>query len=482
MAVRVVTPYLDGRFTPRRRRPTEPVTAPWNGRPLAEIVAGDAADLLAALRGARRAQRVLAGLPRHARAEILERVSRAIGAERPALAQLIARDAGKPLTFALAEVDRAATTFRVAAEEARRFGVQAFAADADPRGAGYSARVEHFPLGVIAAISPFNFPLNLAAHKVAPAIATGNTVVLKPPPQAPLAAFRLAELVAEAGAPPGTLQVLHLPVPLAERLATDSATAMLSFTGSARVGWHLKERAARKRVVLELGGNAAAIVHRDAGNLDALAERIAWGAFGYAGQVCIKVQRLLVHVAIARRFTGLVVEASRRLPAGDPLRPDTIVGPMIDAAAMTRVREWIAEAEGSGARAILKGTARGRLLRPTILSGVAREAKVWREEVFGPVLTVTPYRDWDEAIELANDSGYGLQAGVFTRDAGRIDRAFRALEVGGVIVNDLPTLRLDHLPYGGIKASGFGREGLAAAMEEMTEKRLLLARGLGAGA
>ena len=476
MAVRVVTPYLDGRFAPRRRRPTETVTAPWDGRPLAEMVAGDDADLLAALRGARRAQRELASLPRHARAEILERVSRAIVGERLPLARLIAADAGKPFTFALAEADRAATTFRVAAEEARRFGVQAFAADADPRGAGYSALVESFPLGVIAAISPFNFPLNLAAHKVAPAIATGNTVVLKVPPQAPLAAFRLAELVAEAGAPPGTLQALHLPIPLAERLATDPATSMLSFTGSARVGWHLKEVAARKRVVLELGGNTSAIVHRDAGDLDALAERIAWGAFGYAGQVCIKVQRLLVDMTIARRFTRLVVEASRRLPAGDPLRPDTVVGPMIDAAAMTRVRDWIAEAEESGARALLKGRARGRLLRPTILSGVTRDAKVWREEVFGPVLTVTPYRDWDEAIELANDSSYGLQAGVFTRDTGRVDRAFRGLEVGGVIVNDLPTLRLDHLPYGGIKASGFGREGLAAAMEEMTEKRLLLMR------
>ena len=474
MAVRVVTPYLDGRFTSRRRRPTEPVTAPWDGKHLADVVAGDEDDLIAAVQGARRAQRILAALPRHARAEILERVSRAIGSERQPLARLIAADAGKPVTFALAEADRAATTFRVAAEEARRFGVQAFPADADPRGTGYSAIVEHFPLGVIAAISPFNFPLNLVAHKVAPAIATGNAVVLKPPPQAPLAAFRLAELVTAAGAPPGTLQVLHLPVPLAERLATDPAVAMLSFTGSARVGWHLKEVAARKRVVLELGGNAAAIVHRDAGNLDALAERIAWGAFAYAGQVCIKVQRLLVDASIARRFAQLVVEASRRLPAGDPRRPDTVVGPMIDAAAVARVRQWIAEAERAGARVLLKGSARGLLLRPAILANVPRDAKVWREEVFGPVLTVTPYRDWEEALELANDSSYGLQAGVFTQDTRRIDRAFRALEVGGVIVNDLPTLRLDHLPYGGVKASGFGREGVASAMEEMTEKRVLL--------
>ncbi|MGH7561246.1 MAG: aldehyde dehydrogenase family protein, partial [Gemmatimonadales bacterium] len=427
-----------------------------------------------ALRGARRAGRELAALPRHTRAGILDRVSRAIADERAALARLIAEDAGKPVTFALAEVDRAVTTFRIAAEEARRFGVAAYPADTEPRGVGYTAVAERFPVGVIAAISPFNFPLNLVAHKVAPALATGNAVVLKPPPQAPLAAFRLAELVTAAGAPAGALQVLHLPIPLAERLATDPAVALLSFTGSARVGWHLKEVAARKRVVLELGGNAAAIVHRDAGDLSALAERIAWGAFGYAGQVCIKVQRLLVDAAVARRFTRLVVDAARRLPAGDPRDARTVVGPMIDAAAVERVRAWIAEAATAGARVLLRGSLRRRLLRPTILDRVPADTRVWREEVFGPVLTVTPYRDWDEAVELANDGPYGLQAGVFTHDTRRVRDAFQRLEVGGVVVNDLPTLRLDHLPYGGVKASGFGREGVRSAMAEMTEERVLL--------
>ncbi len=476
MPLPFLTPYLDGRFTPRRRRPVEAVTAPWDGRALAEIVAGDAADLLAATRGARRAQRVLAGMPRHARAAILERISEALARERGAMARTICLDAGKPITFAEGEVDRAVTTFRVAAEEARRFGVAAIPADADPRGAGYTAVVERFPLGIIAAISPFNFPLNLAAHKIAPALATGNAVILKAPPQAPLAAFRLAELVTTAGAPPGALQVLHLPVPLAERLATDPVTAMVSFTGSARVGWHLKEVAARKRVLLELGGNAATIVHRDTRDLDVVADRIAWGAFGYGGQVCIKVQRLLVDAAILRRLSTLVVEAARRLPAGDPRRPDTVVGPLIDDDAVARVRAWVAEAVDAGARPLLTGSVRGRLLRPTVLASVPRDTRVWREEVFGPVLTITPYRDWDEALELANDSSYGLQAGVFTRDTGRAYEAFRALEVGGVVVNDLPTLRLDHLPYGGVKGSGFGREGLASAMAAMTEERVLLMR------
>lgn len=476
MPPRVVTPYVDGRYVPRRGRPAEAVTSPWGGRRLADLVAGDRADLRAAIRGARRAQPAVAALPRHARAELLGRVSRAIAAERASLARLIARDAGKPLTLALGEVDRAVTTFRLAAEEVRRFGVRSYPADGDPRGTGFTAAVERVPIGVIAAISPFNFPLNLVAHKVAPALAAGNAVVLKPPPQAPLAAFRLAEIVSDAGAPPGAFQVLHLPIPLAERLVTDPAVAMVSFTGSARVGWHLKEVAPRKRCILELGGNAAALVHRDAGELPALARRIAWGAFAYAGQVCIKVQRLLVDDAIAARFTRLVVAAARRLPCGDPRLPRTVVGPLIDQSALRRIREWVAEAEAAGARVLLRGGVRQLLLRPTILDRVPRDTRVWHEEVFGPVLTITPYRRWDEALALANDSPYGLQAGVFTHDTRRVRTAFRTLEVGAVIVNDLPTLRLDHLPYGGVKASGFGREGVEAAMEEMTEERVLLMR------
>jgi glyceraldehyde-3-phosphate dehydrogenase (NADP+) len=476
MANRILTPYVNGGWLPRRGRPAEPVTAPFSGRRLAGIVPGDAADLALAIAGAHRAQRALAGLPRHRRAAILETTSGLLAAERSRLARLMADDAGKPVTLALGEVDRAVTVFRLAAEEARRFGAEAAPADPDPRGVGMTAQIERFPIGVVAAISPFNFPLNLAAHKVAPAIAAGNTVVLKPPPQAPLTAFRLAELLTEAGLPAGALQVLHLPIPLAERLATDPSIAMLSFTGSARVGWHLKAIAARQRVLLELGGNAAVLVHEDTADLPAVAERIAWGAFAYAGQVCIKAQRLLVHAPIHRRLIRLVVAATRRLRAGDPRRPETVVGPMIDAAAIARVQSWIAEAEAGGARAPVRGRRRGRLLGPTILTGVTRRMKVWSEEIFGPVLTVSPYRSFAQGLRLANDSQYGLQAAVYTRDAGRIRQAFEELQVGGVIVNDLPTLRLDHLPYGGVKASGFGREGVREAMLAMTEPKLLLAR------
>jgi glyceraldehyde-3-phosphate dehydrogenase (NADP+) len=388
----------------------------------------------------------------------------------------MASDAGKPITLAAAEIERAITVFRLAAEEARRFGVAAFPADADARGGGLTAMVERLPIGTVAAISPFNFPLNLVAHKVAPAIASGNAVVLKPPPQAPLAAFRLAELLTRAGLPPGGLQVLHLPVPLAERLATDPAFALLSFTGSARVGWHLKSIAGAKRVVLELGGNAPVLVHSDTPNLPAVAARIAWGAFAYAGQVCIKVQRLYVHAPIYRRFVRLVVEATRRLKAGDPRRAETVIGPLIDETSMHRVQEWIAEAVGAGAKPLLRGRRRGNVLGPTILAAVTPRMKVSAEEVFGPVLTVAPYRSFREGIRLANATQYGLQAGVYTHDARRVREAFHGLDVGGVVVNDLPTLRLDHLPYGGVKRSGFGREGIVDAMMEMTEGRLLLMR------
>lgn len=476
MPVRILTPYVDGAWLPRRRRPAEALTAPYTGRLLARIVAADSNDLDLAIAGARRAQRLLAAMPRHRRAMILESTARLLADERAELARVMASDAGKPLTLAAAEIERAITVFRLAAEEARRFGVAAIPADADARGDGMTAMVERFPLGTVAAISPFNFPLNLVAHKVAPAIAAGNAVVLKPPPQAPLTAFRLAELLTKAGLPPGGLQVLHLPIPLAERLATDPAFAMLSFTGSARVGWHLKSIAGAKRVVLELGGNAAVLVHSDTGNLPEIAARIAWGAFAYAGQVCIKVQRLYVHAPIYRRFVRLLVHATRRLKAGDPRRPETVIGPLIDEAALRRVQEWIAEAVGAGAKALLRGRRRGHILGPTILASATPRMKVSAEEVFGPVLTVTPYRSFREGIRLANGSQYGLQAGVYTHDARRIRDAFRELEVGGVVVNDIPTLRLDHLPYGGVKRSGFGREGVFDAMMEMTEPKLLLLR------
>jgi glyceraldehyde-3-phosphate dehydrogenase (NADP+) len=470
----LVRPWINNRPFPGRRRQVEPVTRPWDGRAIARIELATGDDLDRAIAGAVEAFTVMRQLPAHRRRGILLATAALLRRERAALGRLMAQDAGKPITLSLAEIDRAVTTFTVAAEELRQSEGELHRADVDPRGGGFLALSTRVPMGPVAAISPFNFPLNLVAHKVAPAIAVGASVVLKAPPQAPLASFRLAALLAEAGLPPGGFQVLHLPVPVAERLATDPAFGLLSFTGSDRVGWHLKERAGRKRVLLELGGNAAAIVHDDVEDPALTARKIAFAAFAYAGQVCIKVQRLLVHRPIAGRFIRAVVDATRALQQGNPLLRETVIGPLIDQGAVSRVQEWIDEAIVAGARPLLRGRRRGQVLGPTILTDVTRGMKVVSHEVFGPVLTVQTYRTWDQAIRLANDSIYGLQAGVFTRDAGRVHQAFRGLEVGGVVVNDVPTLRLDHLPYGGVKASGLGREGLRDAMQEMTESRLLL--------
>ena len=474
MPLETCTPWIGGRSTGTRGRRVETVRAPFDGRPLARVAIGTGADLDAAIGAARGAFAELKAWPRHARRDLLDRVSRAITADRRSLAALLSADCGKPVTQALGEVDRAAQTFSFAADEARRFGGELIPMDVDPRATGMTGLAQRFAIGPISAISPFNFPLNLLAHKLAPALAVGSAVVVKPPPQAPLAAFRLARILTDCGAPAGACNVLPMDIPVAERLATDPAFALLSFTGSAKVGWHLKSVAGKKKVVLELGGNAAAVVHEDALDLDWVAERLALGAFAYAGQVCIKVQRILVHRPIWRRFVRRFLEASADLKAGDPADPKTVVGPMIDPAALERVRSWVAEAEAAGARVLLRGRRRGSVLRPTVLTDVTPRMKVESEEVFGPVATLTPYRGWSGALARVNRSTYGLQAGVFTADLGRVREAFTTLEVGGVIVNDFPTLRVDHYPYGGIKDSGFGREGVRYAMEEMSEPRMLV--------
>jgi acyl-CoA reductase-like NAD-dependent aldehyde dehydrogenase len=474
MPLETCTPWIAGRSVGARGRRLETVRSPFDGRALARIGIATGADLDAAITAARGAFAELKRWPRHARRDLLDRVARAITADRRGLAALLAADCGKPVTQALGEVDRAAQTFSFAADEARRFGGEFVPMDVDPRADGLTGLVQRFPVGPISAISPFNFPLNLLAHKLAPALAVGTAVVVKPPPQAPLSAFRLAWILADCGAPAGACNVLPMDVAVAERLATDPAFALLSFTGSARVGWHLKSVAGKKKVVLELGGNAAAVVHEDAPDLDWVAERLALGAFAYAGQVCIKVQRILVHRSVWRRFVRRFLEASAALKTGDPADPKTVVGPMIDAGALDRVQAWVREGEAAGARVLLRGRRRGSLLRPTVLTNVTPRMKVESEEIFGPVATLTPYRDWTAALARVNRSVYGLQAGIFTADLRRALAAFATLEVGGVIVNDFPTLRVDHYPYGGVKDSGFGREGVRYAMEEMSEPRMLV--------
>jgi acyl-CoA reductase-like NAD-dependent aldehyde dehydrogenase len=468
-----LTPWIAGAHLPLDGRTTDAVRIPFTGETAVRAAQGTPADLDAAIAAAQSGFQAMRAMPRHARRDLLTRIADGLARERQSLATELSLSCGKPITQALGEVDRAVMTFSFAADEARRFGGEVVPLDVDVRTVGYAGLVHRFPVGPISAITPFNFPLNLLAHKVAPAIAVGSALVVKPPPQCPQLAFRLGRILAECGLPAGGYNVLHLPIPVAERLATDPRFAMLTFTGSPTVGWHLKNVAGKKKVCLELGGNAAAVVHEDAPDLDWVAGRLAAGAFAYAGQVCIKVQRVLVHQPIFERFVEKFVAATAALPCGDPLDPRTVVGPMIDSAAADRVEGWTAEAVQAGARVLLASRRTGNVLTPGILAGVPRDAKVSCREIFGPVSLVAPYRSWEEALAQVNDSDFGLQAGIFTHDVNRIFQAFQQLEVGGVVANDFPTLRVDNFPYGGVKDSGFGREGVRYAMEEMSEPRML---------
>jgi glyceraldehyde-3-phosphate dehydrogenase (NADP+) len=473
-ATHELTPWINGAALPLDGRATDPIALPFTGERATLAARGTGADLELAIRAAQEGFARMRALPRTARHDLLVRIADAIARDRQSLGEELARSCGKPITQALGEVDRAVMTFSLAADETRRFGGEVVPLDVDPRTVGYTGLVHRFPVGPISAITPFNFPLNLLAHKVAPAIAVGSSLVVKPPPQCPQLAFRLARLMAECGLPAGAYNVLHLPIPVAEQLATDPRFAMLTFTGSPTVGWHLKNVAGKKRVCLELGGNAAAVVHEDARDLDWVAQRLALGAFAYAGQVCIKVQRVLVHQPIYNAFVDKLVSSASALPCGDPLDTKTVVGPMIDSAAADRVESWTREAVAAGAETLLASRRHGNVLTPGLLARVPRDAKVSCKEIFGPVSIVTPYRDWAEALALVNDSDFGLQAGIFTHDITRIFSAFNGLEVGGVVVNDFPTLRVDNFPYGGVKDSGFGREGVRYAMEEMSEPRMLV--------
>ena len=453
----------------------EPVINPFDGSTVATIGVASATDMNDAIAGAVKAYAEFRTWPRFKRKEVLLGIAARLRERRDAFIDLMIAESGKPRSYSGTEVDRAISTFTLAAEESTRFGGEVLPLDLAPATVGYTSIVQRFPIGVVAAISPFNFPLNLVAHKVAPAVAVGNTVVLKPPPQAPLSALMLAEVAYESGLPAAALSVVHAPIPIAEQLATDERIAMLSFTGSARVGWHLKSIAGKKKVVLELGGNAGAIVAADA-DIAWAAKRCALGSFAQAGQVCIKVQRIYVERRAYDRFAELYRKETLALGVGDPAQSTTVVGPMIDTANADRVEAWVNEAVQNGATRVAGGGRTGNVLQPTILTNTTPSMKVESEEIFGPVATLTPVDSIDEAIRRVNDTRYGLQAGVFTFDVRTIAKAFEELEVGGVIANDYPTLRVDNFPYGGVKDSGFGREGVRYAMEEMTELKTLVVK------
>ena len=463
--------YLDGKWLTEGER--FEVLAPYDRALVGGSYRATAVHAEAAVRAAQRAFQITRKMAGYERQAILRAISEGIGKRREEFAHLIALEAGKPIRTARAEVDRAVFTFAVAAEEATRIGGEWLPLDWQASTAGRAGIIRRFALGPILAITPFNFPLNLVAHKVAPAIAAGCTTVLKPAPQTPLTSLLLAEVCEQAGLPAGALNVLPLANQEAEKLVGDDRLKMLTFTGSVPVGWALKGKSGKKKVTLELGGNAAVIVHCDA-DVDVAADRCVVGGFSYAGQSCISVQRIYVQRSIQEQFLARLLAGVRKLQVGDPLNEATDVGPMISEEAARRAASWIEEAVAGGAKLHAGGKREGAVLQPTVLTNVRAEMKVSCEEVFAPVVIIESYDEFADAIRRVNDSPFGLQAGIFTRDSKLLFSAFENLEVGGVIVGDMSAFRIDHMPYGGVKDSGIGREGLRYAIEEMTEPRILV--------
>ncbi len=412
-------------------------------------------------------------LPSYERSNILRKAADEIEKQKEELAKTLCLESGKPIRHALGEVTRAVSTLTIASEETKRVEGEVLSMDITPAAGDRLGIVRRFPIGPIAGISPFNFPLNLVCHKVAPALAAGNTITIKPASATPLSALCLGEILHKAGAVPGSINILPCSAKLAESLVHDSRLKMITFTGSADVGWHLKSSAGKKRVCLELGGNAAVVVEPDA-DMKYAVERSILGGFAYAGQICISVQRIFVHEKVYDLFKTDFVSGVEKLILGDPLSEETDVGPMIDEAALIKTEKWIREAIDEGAELLTGGKREGTLFQPTVLENVNRKAKVSCEEVFAPVAVLEKYKTLDQAIEGVNDSKFGLQAGIFTHDIEKAFYAFNHIDVGGVIINDIPTYRVDHMPYGGIKDSGFGREGVKYAMEEMTELKIMV--------
>ena len=449
------------------------VRSPHDGSVVGRVIRPTREHVERSIAAAAAAFEVTRKMPSCERQAVLRRVTQAVSERREEFAQMICAEAGKPIKTARGEVERAIFTLEIAAEESTRIYGEVIPIDVQEFTRGRWAMVRRYPFGPVAAITPFNFPLNLVAHKLGPAIAAGCPIVLKPASQTPLSALMLAEEIMDAGWPSGALSVLPLAGDQAISLVEDDRLKILSFTGSAAVGWNLKSRAGKKRVSLELGGNAGCIIHGDA-DLDFAAERCAVGGFSYAGQSCISVQRIFVEAPAFDRFLQAFVPKVNALKLGDPALESTDVGPMIHESDAVRAEEWVREAVSGGATLLCGGKRHGSLFEPTVLTRTQPRQRVNCMEVFAPIVTVEPYADFDEALARVNDSPYGLQAGLFTRDAARIFRAYDALEVGGLVAGDVPTFRIDNMPYGGAKDSGMGREGVRYAIEEMTERRLLV--------
>ncbi|MFN8377611.1 MAG: aldehyde dehydrogenase family protein [Anaerolineae bacterium] len=426
-----------------------------------------------ALARAEAAKPAMAGLTAHRRGAILDKTSALLAAQVDEIARLMTAESGKPMRYARGEVRRAVETFQFAADEARRLHGETVPLDAAQTGAGKIGYFLRVPVGIVAAITPFNFPLNLVAHKVAPAIAAGCPLLVKPNPQTPLTAMRLAELLAEAGLPEGALSVLIGGADVGRQMTSDPRVSMVTFTGSVPVANAIAKTVGLRRATYELGGNAATIID-ETSDIDSLIEKTVGGAFAYSGQVCISIQRIYVQRAKFDEFRDKFVARTERLILGDPLDDRTEIGPLINDAAAERIDSWLVEATSGGAELLAGGTREGRMFKPTVLGDVAPHMKVVCEEVFGPVVSITPYDTFDDALDMVNDSPFGLQTGVFTRDLNRALHAVQKLDVGGVIINDSPTFRVDQMPYGGNKLSGVGREGPRFAVEDMTTLKMVV--------
>jgi len=451
------------------------VTNKYTGEVATKVAMADVDTIDKAIAAAEKAQPAMAAMAPYERQAVLEHCVKRFTERADELAQALCIEAGKPIKDAKGEVSRLIDTFKIAAEESVRINGETVNLEISARAKGYQGMTKKVPIGPCSFISPFNFPLNLAAHKVAPAIAAGCTFVLKPASRTPIGALIIGEVLAETDLPKGAFSILPCSRDGADLFTTDDRLKLLSFTGSPDVGWALKAKAGKKPVVLELGGNAACVIDEDADIEDAI-ERVIIGAYYQSGQSCISVQRLLVHSKIYDEFKSRYVEKVKALVSGDPSKEDTFIGPMISEGEAERLHGWIKEAKDKGATILCGGTREGAMLQATVMENVPKDCDASAEEAFGPLSILAPFDDYDEALKEVNNSRYGLQAGVFTRDIYKAHKAWDVLEVGGVVIGDVPSWRVDNMPYGGVKDSGLGREGIRYAIEDMSETRLMVIR------
>ena len=449
------------------------VINPYDGGLIAGVCSASDKEAVLAVDSADRAREAIKEIPSHRRSDILRSISDGISDNKEELANTITLECGKPISASRGEVDRAALTFSISADEVSRISGEFIPLDLNSASEKRWGITRRFPAGPVFGVSPFNFPLNLVAHKIAPSIAAGNPVILKPASKTPITALMLGDIIVEAGLPEGGISVLPCSGKVAEKIIIDERIKVFSFTGSVPVGWRLKSVANQKKVILELGGNAGVVVDEDC-NIERAVDRCVTGAFAYSGQVCISVQRIYIHEKVYDRFSEMFLKRVKELKMGDPLDDSVVIGPMIDKENVERVEAWVNEAVEKGATVLAGGKRKDNFYEPTVLSDTDPGMKVNCMEVFAPVVTLSKVRSFEEGLDAVNNSDFGMQAGIFTEGLKKAYKAFETLEVGGVIINDVPTYRVDHMPYGGVKISGFGREGIRYTIEEMTELRLMV--------